>query len=147
MPMIGTLTTTERVLRVRLRDGGAAGEERDDELAVEEPLEIRIDGQSWSITMRTPGDDLDLVAGFLVGEGVITSPAHLVSLGLPAGALDGNSVNAVLAPGAPPGAAAMWLMALAGLGLSAALLHSWYWHVVRTWTKRAGRHAPAAART
>ena len=102
MPMIGTLTTTERVLRVRLRDGGAAGEERDDELAVEEPLEIRIDGQSWSITMRTPGDDLDLVAGFLVGEGVITSRAHLASLGLPAGALDGNSVNAVLAPGATP---------------------------------------------
>ncbi len=102
MPMIGTLTTTERVLRVRLRDGAAAGEERDDELAVEEPLEIRIDGQSWSITMRTPGDDLDLVAGFLVGEGVITAPAHLASLGLPAGALDGNSVNAVLAPGATP---------------------------------------------
>lgn len=102
MPMIGTLTTTERVLRVRLRDGATAAEQRDDELAVEEPLEIRIDGQSWSITMRTPGDDLDLVAGFLVGEGVITSPSHLASLGLPAGALDGNSVNAVLAPGATP---------------------------------------------
>jgi len=106
MPMIGTLTTTERVLRVRLREGSATAEERDDELAVEEPLEIRIDGQSWSITMRTPGDDLDLVAGFLVGEGVITSPSHLASLGLPAGALDGNSVNAVLAPGARPPAEA-----------------------------------------
>jgi MATE family multidrug resistance protein len=51
----------------------------------------------------------------------------------------------MLAPGAPPGAATMWLMALAGLGLSAALLHGWYWHVVRTWERRARSHPVAAA--
>ncbi len=99
--MLGSITR-ERVLRVRLGADAVRSDERDDEIAVEEPLEIRIDGQSWSITMRTPGDDLDLVAGFLVGEGVITSPAHLASLSRVAGALDGNTVNAVLAPGATP---------------------------------------------
>jgi len=96
--------TQEPVTRVRLGDGGAAPriDHRDDAIAVEEPLEIRIDGQSWSITMRTPGDDLDLVAGFLVGEGVITERAHLASLGQVAGAIFGNTVNAELAPGATP---------------------------------------------
>jgi FdhD protein len=39
----------------------------------EEPLEIRIGGESLIVTMRTPGDDLDLVAGLLLTEGVITS--------------------------------------------------------------------------
>ena len=43
----------------------------DDEVAVEEPLEIRVEGVPAAITMRTPGDDLDLVAGFLYAEGVI----------------------------------------------------------------------------
>jgi FdhD protein len=37
-----------------------------DELAVEEPLEIRVNGQAAGITMRTPGDDFDLAAGFLL---------------------------------------------------------------------------------
>jgi len=96
-------TRLERVTRVRLADGDRVEwSERDDAIAVEDPLEIRIDGQSWSITMRTPGDDLDLVAGFLVGEGVITEPGHLASLGHVANAMYGNTVNADLAPGATP---------------------------------------------
>lgn len=45
---------------------------REDVLAVEEPLEIRVGGRSLAITMRTPGNDFDLAAGFLVSEGVIT---------------------------------------------------------------------------
>ena len=53
---------------------------REDVLAVEEPLEIRIGSLSFSVTMRTPGNDFDLVAGFLVSEGVIWSPEQLVSL-------------------------------------------------------------------
>ncbi|MBX3092362.1 MAG: formate dehydrogenase accessory sulfurtransferase FdhD [Cryobacterium sp.] len=47
-------------------------ESREDVLAVEEPLEIRVGGRSLAITMRTPGADFDLAAGFLVSEGVIT---------------------------------------------------------------------------
>jgi FdhD protein len=45
---------------------------RPDEVAVEEPLELRVGGKALTVTMRTPGDDVDLAAGFLVTEGVIT---------------------------------------------------------------------------
>ena len=44
---------------------------KEDELAVEEPLEIRLGGKSLAVTMRTPGDDEELVAGFLLSERVI----------------------------------------------------------------------------
>jgi FdhD protein len=47
-----------------------------DLVAVEEPLEIRVDGAPLSVTMRTPGDDEDLAVGFLYGEGLITGPAQ-----------------------------------------------------------------------
>jgi FdhD protein len=52
---------------------------------VEGPLEIRLGRLSFSVTMRTPGDDFDLVAGFLVSEGVIWSAEQLVSLRFCAG--------------------------------------------------------------
>jgi FdhD protein len=42
-----------------------------DEVAVEEPLEIRVDGAALAVTMRTPGDDEELALGFLHGEGLI----------------------------------------------------------------------------
>ena len=42
-----------------------------DEVAVEEPLEIRVDGVALTVTMRTPGDDEELALGFLYGEGLI----------------------------------------------------------------------------
>jgi FdhD protein len=51
--------------------------ERDGErdvVAVEEPLEIRVDGEPLSVTMRTPGDDEELALGFLYGEGLIDGP-------------------------------------------------------------------------
>ena len=41
-----------------------------DDLVGEEPLEIRVNGTAVSVTMRTPGDDFDLAAGFLFGEGI-----------------------------------------------------------------------------
>ena len=47
---------------------------RPDTLAVEEPQEIRVNSQPVSITMRTPGHDLDLALGFLVTEGVVQDP-------------------------------------------------------------------------
>ncbi|HET9594614.1 MAG TPA: formate dehydrogenase accessory sulfurtransferase FdhD [Anaeromyxobacteraceae bacterium] len=50
---------------------------RDDSVAVEEPLEIRIAGDSVAVTMRTPGDDGDLALGFLFGEGIIASAADV----------------------------------------------------------------------
>ncbi len=42
-----------------------------DEVAVEEPLEIRVDGRAIAVTMRTPGEDVELALGFLHGEGLI----------------------------------------------------------------------------
>jgi FdhD protein len=45
-----------------------------DRIAVEEPLEIRVDGEPVAVTMRTPGDDEALALGFLYGEGLIDGP-------------------------------------------------------------------------
>jgi FdhD protein len=77
-----------------------------DSLAVEEPLEIRIGGAPLSITMRTPGHDMDLCAGFLVGEGVIQVPEDLMSIRYCAGAVDGvntyNVLDVVLGAGVAP---------------------------------------------
>lgn len=50
---------------------------RPDTLAVEEPLEIRIRGESLTVTMRTPGNDIDLVHGFLFAESLITEAADI----------------------------------------------------------------------
>ena len=58
---------------------------REDVLAAEEPLEIRLGHEAFSVTMRTPGDDFDLVAGFLVSEGVIWEQDQLISLRFCAG--------------------------------------------------------------
>ncbi|RKQ92934.1 FdhD protein [Solirubrobacter pauli] len=46
----------------------------DDEVAIEEPLEIRVDGAPLAVTMRTPGHDEELALGFLYGEGLIDGP-------------------------------------------------------------------------
>ena len=50
---------------------GAGVESRDDFVAREEPLEIRVEGRSVAVVMRTPGHDEELTAGFLVSEGVV----------------------------------------------------------------------------
>jgi len=45
-----------------------------DEVAIEEPLEIRVGARALAVTMRTPGHDEELALGFLYGEGLITEP-------------------------------------------------------------------------
>ena len=59
---------------------GAARETRAVSLVVEEPLEIRLDGAPLAITMRTPGHDVELAAGFLVTEGVARDFGALASI-------------------------------------------------------------------
>ena len=56
--------------RITRYSNGALAEKTDD-LAAEEPLEIRIEGHSIAVLMRTPGNDRDLAAGFLVSEGIV----------------------------------------------------------------------------
>ena len=60
-------------------------EARADLLASEEPLGIRVNGDAITLTMRTPGDDIDLAAGFLVGEGVVRAAADIKTIRICAG--------------------------------------------------------------
>ena len=71
------VTARRLVQRVSI---GAAPRREPDQLAVEEPLELRVDGRSLAVTMRTPGADFDLAAGFLVSEGVITGSGELARM-------------------------------------------------------------------
>jgi len=81
---------------------------RADTLVAEEPLEIRLGGRALAITMRTPGDDFALAAGFLVSEGVVAHGGEVAGITYCAGAVDGteggntyNIVDVRLAPGVP----------------------------------------------
>jgi FdhD protein len=78
---------------------------RDDYLAAEEPLEIRIGADPLSVTMRTPGHDLELAAGFLFTEGLVTKRAQILGLDQEAGDAKtnrGNVVRVALAPDRAP---------------------------------------------
>jgi FdhD protein len=66
-----------RVMQVA---AGGAVTWRSDDVSTEEPLEIRLGDVSLSVTMRTPGDDFDLVAGFLVTEGIVRQAAEIVAM-------------------------------------------------------------------
>ena len=82
---------------------------RADLLAGEEPLGIRVDGTALTMTMRTPGDDIELAAGFLVGEAIVAAADDIAGMkvcdGTTCGHLDhadgeiGNIVDVALAPG------------------------------------------------
>ncbi|MFT4220777.1 MAG: formate dehydrogenase accessory sulfurtransferase FdhD [Microbacterium sp.] len=115
---MGRITTRSRVTKITL---GQPETHRADTLAVEEPLEIRVGGTQLAVTMRTPGHDVELAAGFLVSEGVISrggqfrSAIHCGGPGaggataggglLGAAASDGNTYNVLdvtLAPDVAP---------------------------------------------
>ncbi|MFB7655978.1 MULTISPECIES: formate dehydrogenase accessory sulfurtransferase FdhD [unclassified Streptomyces] len=97
---MGRVTARRRVLR--FRDGVSSC--RPDTLATEEPMEIRVGGRPLTVTMRTPGDDFDLAAGFLVSEGVVCASDNVAGIRYCAGATadGGNTYNVVdvaLGPG------------------------------------------------
>jgi FdhD protein len=77
---------------------------KEDYLAAEEPLEIRIGDDPLSVTMRTPGNDLELTAGFLFTEGLVKHRAQIVALEEDAGKASENRGNVVLAKLAPEAA-------------------------------------------
>ncbi|GAB2744889.1 formate dehydrogenase accessory sulfurtransferase FdhD [Streptomyces bullii] len=99
---MGRVTERRRVVRVR----NGAVSTRPDTLVSEEPLEIRLCGKPLAITMRTPGDDFALAAGFLVSEGVVGRAEEVATIVYCAGATqDGsntyNVVDVQLATGVP----------------------------------------------
>ncbi|MEM9414825.1 MAG: formate dehydrogenase accessory sulfurtransferase FdhD [Planctomycetota bacterium] len=69
-----------------------------DELAIEEPLEIRVRGRAVSVTMRTPGHDDELAVGFLLSEGLIRSADDVSRVDPCVRAAEGNVINVFLAP-------------------------------------------------
>lgn len=97
------IAARRRVTRIKV---GEYRNTRGDSLTVEEPLEIRVQGRSLAVTMRTPGNDVELAAGFLVSEGVIAAPDEMVTARYCAGAVDdGNTYNVLdvaLAPDVAP---------------------------------------------
>jgi FdhD protein len=109
-------TARRRITRICADDTGIGNtpvSERADLLAAEEPLGIRIGGQAVSLTMRTPGDDIDLAAGFLFSEGIISSAADIASIRIcdgsqcghdhEAGDAMGNIADVTLRPGLAAG--------------------------------------------
>ncbi|WP_022919076.1 formate dehydrogenase accessory sulfurtransferase FdhD [Ruania albidiflava] len=103
---MGRITTRRTVVRVTVDH---EPRRRQDTLAVEEPLEIRVSGEPLAVTMRTPGQDVELAAGFLVSEGIVARGEHFhtaIHCGGPGTGGGENTYNVLdiaLAPGiAPP---------------------------------------------
>ncbi len=85
------------------RFAGDRSETREDHVAREEPLEIRVGGASLAVVMRTPGDDAELALGFLVTERVVGKPGDVESVRhcpvVRDPAAEDNVIQVVLAPG------------------------------------------------
>ncbi len=110
---------TRRV--TRLRDGALAS--ADDVLVVEEPLEIRLGDERFTVTMRTPGDDFALTRGLLLTEGVIRTRDDIGQIRYcdvgEAGDVEGDNVVTVRLK-TPPQSGRLWqrtLMAGTSCGL------------------------------
>ena len=80
-----------RIVRYKESEGRAC----DDVLTMEEPLEIRLEGEAIAVIMRTPRDDFDLVAGFLYTEGLIAQPDDIGAVSYCATAEPPNLENVV----------------------------------------------------
>jgi FdhD protein len=89
------MNTPSRIWRYQ---SGRPVESATDELAGEEPLEIRVKNRAVSVTMRTPGHDDELAAGFLLTEGMIRTRDDLVAVEPCVYDRTGNVVNVVLSP-------------------------------------------------
>lgn len=108
---MGRVTTRVPVRKIRYA-ASSSPSPRPDTVVVEEPLEIRINGEVCTVTMRTPGADIDLIHGYLVAEGVIRSASDIVGARYCAGSVsdgpDGtvqNTYNVVEVDLARPDAA------------------------------------------
>jgi len=82
------------IVKINL-DSGTEPRSRPDDLAAEEPLEIRLRKVPLAVTMRTPGQDIDLAMGFLLTEGIISTAGDVVTAQLCAGTDTPNTYNVV----------------------------------------------------
>lgn len=83
-------------------EAGKSLRQKTDQVAVEEPLEIRLDAEALVTLMRTPGDDEELVTGLLFTEGIITSREDIAGITPcphPGASRPGNVLNVTLRPG------------------------------------------------
>jgi FdhD protein len=90
------MSSASRDVRV-ITWGDASADEHRDLVAVEAPLEVRVNGEPFAVIMRTPGNDPHLALGFLFSEGVITTRADVAAVdSWPGDDVLGNRVNVVL---------------------------------------------------
>jgi FdhD protein len=106
---MGRITARRPVVRMssRMSSTEPPAVQRVETLAVEEPLELRIDGRPLAVTMRTPGSDMELASGFLLAEGVVRAAGDIRTMRYCAGTdADGrqtyNMLDIVLAEGVAP---------------------------------------------
>ena len=110
------VTAKRRLVHI---DNGSR-ETRFDMLAAEEPLEIRVGGEALTVTMRTPGNDFELAAGFVITEGLVDSAGQIRTLRY---CVDDdeeqrfNVLNVDLAPTAPGAAVARNFLTTSSCGL------------------------------
>ena len=103
MACVGRVTSRRRVSHLIASAEQPVLTERSETVVVEEPLEIRINGSPVTVTMRTPGSDVELAQGFLLTEGVITNRDDVMTVRYCRGAeQDGmntyNTLDVTLAP-------------------------------------------------
>jgi FdhD protein len=90
------MSSASRDVRV-ITWGDASPDEHRDLVAVEAPLEVRVNGERFAVIMRTPGDDRRLALGFLFSEGIVTARADVTAVDTwPRDEVLGNRVNVVL---------------------------------------------------
>ncbi|ANE03226.1 formate dehydrogenase accessory sulfurtransferase FdhD [Corynebacterium crudilactis] len=90
---MGRITQNLQVPRVVSTESEIFVNTRPDTVAVEEPLEIRVNGTALTTTMRTPGHDIELVHGLLLAEGLITDASELSTARYCAGAVGPDNQN------------------------------------------------------
>ncbi|UYP20448.1 formate dehydrogenase accessory sulfurtransferase FdhD [Rhodococcus sp. Z13] len=117
---MGRVTARRPVVRIT----GDRTSRRPDTLAVEEPLEIQMGGRSLTVTMRTPGHDVELVHGFLLAEGIIGSREDVAAVRYcngvdESGANTYNVLDVALAPGVtvPDGAGSRSFLTTSACGV------------------------------
>ncbi|MCV7225419.1 formate dehydrogenase accessory sulfurtransferase FdhD [Mycolicibacterium komossense] len=100
---MGRVTARRRASHLTATADGTSAVDRPETLVVEEPLEIRVNGAAITVTMRTPGSDVELAQGFLLTEGVIGTRDDVLTVRYCRGADDGvnsyNVLDVTLAPG------------------------------------------------